>query len=49
MLTQEQKTEALEALNKAQNILNDPGNIDEDIQCSLGSVISDVYDMEVKD
>ena len=47
MITAEQKTEALEALDKAQNLLSDD-DTDEDIKCSLGGLINDVYDMEVE-
>lgn len=47
MLTEQKKKEALEALDKAQNILNDE-DTDEDIQCCLGGLISDVYDMETE-
>jgi len=46
MLTKAKQAEALEALDKAQNILNDP-DTDDDIQCCLGGLIEDVGDMEV--
>ncbi len=48
MLTTEKQAEALEALDKAQHILNDP-DTDEDIKCTIGGLISDVYDMEVRE
>ena len=47
MITAEQKTEVLEALDKAQNILNDE-DTDDDIKCTIGGLISDVYDMETQ-
>jgi hypothetical protein len=48
MITTEKQVEALEALDKAQNILNDD-DTDDDIKSCLGSLISDVYDMEVRE
>jgi len=48
MLTPKQKTKALESLINAQNILNNP-DTDYNLQCSLGTVINDVYDMETTD
>ncbi len=48
MLTTNKQAEALEALDKAQNILNDP-DTDDDIKCCLGGLIEDVNDMEVRE
>jgi hypothetical protein len=48
MITKEKQTEALEALDKAQNALSND-DTDEDILCCIGGLIQDVYDMEVTD
>lgn len=48
MITKDQQTDVLFALDKAQSILNDP-DTDDDIKCCLGGLIEDVSDMEVQD
>lgn len=48
MLTEQKKTEALEALNKVDDILKADEDADVDMLCSVGGLISDVYDMETE-
>ena len=46
MITPKQKTEVLELLDKANAILSNDVDTDEDILCCCGGLIDDVYDME---
>lgn len=48
MITTEKQVKALEALDKAQSILDDE-DTDDDIKCCLGGLIADVHDMEVRE
>lgn len=49
MITKKKQTEALEALDKAQNIFTTTEDVDVDILCSISGLIADVYDMETED
>lgn len=48
MLTKAKQAKALEKLNDAQFILKSEEDADIDILCSLGDVISNVYNMETE-